>query len=144
MECAAYLVYMKKMIYLLLMMVLLFSCKKKSAIQEDLVILAMTTGQWKMTSFTEGGVDRTADFASYRFKYYSNNTVDAIRNGSVEKTGAWNGSASTMSIYADFPNATQPLTLINGNWNISRNGWTFVEANQTLNGQQKTLRLDKE
>ena len=135
---------MKRLLFLSLALIGLLGCKKKEAIQEDLVILAMTTGQWKMTSFTEGGVDRTPDFASYRFKYNTNYTVDAIRNGSIEKTGTWNGSASTMSIFAEFPNATQPLIVINGTWSITRNGWTFVEANQNVNGIQQTLRLDKE
>lgn len=135
---------MKKYPVLLMMAICLFGCKKASDIQEDLVILAMTTGQWKMTSFTEGGVDRTVDFANYRFKYNTNNTVDAIRNGTIEKSGTWIGSASTMSISADFTNANQPLVSINGTWNITRNGWTFVEAGQLQNGIQKTLRLDKE
>jgi len=135
---------MKKIGTLLLLGIGLLGCKKGSEIQEDLVILAMTTGQWKMTSFSEGGVDRTPDYAAYRFKYYSNNTVDAIKNGSVERSGTWNGSASTMTIMAEFANAPQPIAAINGTWNITRNGWTFVEANQTQNGIQKTLRLDKE
>ena len=135
---------MKNLAAILFIACTLTDCKKKSAIQEDLVILAMTTGQWKVTSFVDGGVDRTTEFASYRFKYYSNNTVDAVSNGTVQKTGTWNGSASTMSISADFPNAVQPLVLINGNWNITRNSWTYVEAGQSQNGQQKTLRLDNE
>lgn len=135
---------MKKYPVLLLMGICLLGCKKKSEIQEDLVILAMTTGQWKMTLFTEGGTDRTAEFSTYRFKYNTNNTVDAIRNGTIEKSGTWNGSASTMSISAEFPNANQPLVSINGTWNITRNSWTYVEAGHIQNGQQKTLRLDKE
>ncbi len=143
MDLSAYLAAMKRLLLLLAVAIGISGCKK-SAIQEDLVILAMTNGQWKMTSFVEGGTDRTADFASYRFKYNTNNTVDAIRNGLIEKSGTWNGSASTMSIFAEFLNASQPLIVINGNWNITRNGWTFVEANQTVNGQLKTLRLDKD
>jgi hypothetical protein len=120
------------------------ACKKKSDVQEDLVILAMTTGQWKMTSFVEGGTDRTSDFSSYRFKYNNNNTVDAINNGVIEKSGTWNGSASTMSISANFPTAVAPLALINGTWDITRNNWTYVEATKTINGQVSSLRLDKE
>jgi hypothetical protein len=49
-----------------------------------------------------------------------------------------------MSIFAEFLNASQPLIVINGNWNITRNGWTFIEANQTVNGQLKILLLDKD
>jgi hypothetical protein len=142
-DLSVYLAAMKRLFLFLAIAIGISGCEK-SAVQEDLVILAMTNGQWKMTSFVEGGTDRTADFASYRFKYNTNNTVDAIRNGLIEKSGTWNGSASTMSIFAEFPNALQPLIVINGTWNITRNGWTFVEANQTVNGQLKTLRLDKD
>ncbi len=135
---------MKNAISLFLLTLCLLGCKKKTEILEDLVVQAMTTGQWKITSFQENGVDRTADFSPYRFKYNTDNTVNAIKNGAIEKTGTWNGNASTMSIVAEFPNATQPLLIINGTWNITRNGWSFVEANISQSGTLKTLRLDRE
>lgn len=135
---------MKNAISLFLLTLCLLGCKKKTEILEDLVVQAMTTGQWKITSFQENGMDRTADFSPYRFKYNTDNTVNAIKNGAIEKTGTWNGNASTMSIVAEFPNATQPLLIINGTWNITRNGWSFVEANISQSGTLKTLRLDRE
>lgn len=136
---------MKKLCFLILSSFLLLGCTKQvQEIQQDLVILAMTSGQWKMTSFSLNGTDRTSDFANYRFKYNSNYTVDAILNGSIDRSGTWNGSASTMTINANFPGATSPIDLINGNWNITRNEWTYVEATLSQNGNLKTLRLDKE
>lgn len=135
---------MKNAISFFLLTLCLLGCKKKAEILEDLVVQAMTTGQWKMTSFQENGMDRTADFSTYRFKYNTDKTVNAIKNGTIEKTGTWDGNASTMSISAEFPNATQPLSTINGTWNITRNGWSFVEANVTQSGTLKTLRLDRE
>ena len=136
---------MKKFLTLSLFCICLSSCKKQvQQIQEDLVIMAMTSGQWKMTSFFNNGTDLTTDFSTYRFKYNSNYTVDAIRSGVLEQSGTWNGSGSTMTISANFPSASNPIVRINGNWNITRNGWNYVEASQSLNGDQKTLRLDKE
>lgn len=136
---------MKKISCLILVPLLLLGCiKPVEEIQEDLVIMAMTNGQWKMTSFSMNGTDRTSDFASYRFKYNANYTVDAMLNGTLDRSGTWNGSASTMTIYANFPGATSPIDLINGTWNITRNGWTYVEATLSQNGNTKTLRLDKE
>lgn len=129
---------------LLIPVFLISSCKK--AIEntaEDLVLKAMTDGQWGITSFTQNGTNITADFASYRFKYYSNKTVDAINNGTVEKTGTWDGNASTMTTSANFTNAAHPLILINGNWHIDRNSWTYVEASQSNGTDTKTMRLDK-
>jgi hypothetical protein len=80
---------MKKAIVILLSFGCLFTgCKKAiQQTQEDLVLLAMTDGQWAITSFTQNGTNITADFVPYKFKYYSNKTVDAIKNGTVEKTG---------------------------------------------------------
>jgi len=122
----------------------LSGCKKTiEKIQEDLVIQAMTDGQWGVTSFTQNGIDITSDFASYKFKYYSNKTVDAIKNGTVEKTGTWDGNSGNMTTSANFPGASSPLNLINGSWHITNNSWTFVVATQTNGSEIKTMRLDK-
>jgi hypothetical protein len=104
----------------------------------------MTDGQWVITSFTENGTDITSSFTGYKFQYYSNKTVDAIKNGTVEKTGSWDGSASSMTTWANFPGATSPLDLINGTWHINNNSWTYVVASQTNGTDSKTMRLDKQ
>jgi hypothetical protein len=127
------------------MLVLLAGCKK--AIQqkeEDLVIQAMTDGQWAITSFKLNGNNITADFSPYKFKYYSNKTVDAINNGIVEKTGNWDGNATNMTTWASFANATYPLNLINGTWHIDNNSWTFVVATQVSGSETYNMRLDKQ
>ncbi|MEI9942758.1 MAG: hypothetical protein WDN26_00915 [Chitinophagaceae bacterium] len=136
---------MKKLtVTLLILCSFLASCKKAvEEVQEDLVIKAMTSGQWVVTSFTYNGNNITADFSAYKFQYYSNKTVDAIKNSSVEKTGTWDGNASAMTTQANFTGATTPLNLINGSWHIDNNGWTFVAATQTIGSETKTMRLDK-
>lgn len=136
---------MKKLASLILIITLLAGCKK--AIQnekEDLVILAMTDGQWKVTSFTQNGVPITGDFSAYKFKYYSNKTVDAIKNGTVEITGNWDGNSSNMTTWAGFTNPAYPINLINGTWHIDNSGWTYVVATQTNGAETKTMRLDKQ
>jgi hypothetical protein len=136
---------MKKLIPFIVLLFSFAGCKKTvENIQEDLVIKAMTDGQWVITSFTRNSLNITADFSTYKFKYYSNKTVDAIKSGSVEKTGNWDGNASTMSTWANFSSATYPLDLINGTWNITNNSWTFVVATQTNGSETKTMRLDKQ
>ena len=97
-------------------LIILFSGCKKAVenAQQDLVIMAMTDGQWGVTSFTQNGNNVTADFTSYKFKYYSNKTVDAIKNGTVEKTGNWDGDAA------------------------------YVEATQIVGSETRTMRLDKQ
>jgi hypothetical protein len=80
----------------------------------------------------------------YKFKYYSNKTVDAINNGTVERTGNWDGNADARTTWANFTGAPHPISLINGTWNITRNSWTYVEASQTLGADTKMMRLDKQ
>src|SRR6188474_1939276 len=103
---------MKRLIPLLFIMISLGSCKKTAEkIGEDLVIKAMTDGQWKVTKFTQNNTDITASFSGYKFQYYSNKTVDAILNGTTERTGSWDGNASAMTTYASFPGAPNPISL---------------------------------
>ena len=136
---------MKKAAVLFAIILLLGGCKKKiEEIQQDLVVKAMTDGQWVITSFTQNGSNITSTFSAYKFKYYSNKTVDAINNGTVEKTGTWDGNATNFTTWANFPNASFPLILINGTWHIDDNGWTFVVASQTAGTEQKVMRLDKQ
>lgn len=127
-----------------LLLVLLAGCGKTvEKIQEDMVIKAMVDGQWVVTTFIDNGTTVTASFMGYKFQYYSNKTVDAIKNGTLEKTGTWDGNASTMTTTANFSNVSNPLDLINGNWHIDNSGWTFVEATQTVGSNIKKMRLDK-
>jgi hypothetical protein len=136
---------MKKYLPILVFFFIASSCKKATEEAKlDLVVQAMTDGQWAITSFTQNGTNITADFAGYKFKYYSNKTVDAIKNGTLEKTGNWDGDASTMTTSASFTGAVHPLILINGSWHIDRNSWTYVEATQTVGAETKTMRLDKQ
>jgi hypothetical protein len=134
-----------KKLFILFFIVLAFSnCGKVvEQIGEDLVIKAMTDGQWKITKFTLNGTDITSNFSTYKFQYYKNKTVDAINNGVVERTGSWDGNASAMTTWANFPGAPNPIALINGTWNITKNSWTYVEATQN-GADSKTLRLDKQ
>lgn len=134
-----------KKLQALLVLLLLAGCSKQIQKQEEnLVVQAMTNGQWTVTSFIRGGTDVTADFTSYKFQFKTNFTVDAINNGSLEKTGTWSADANAQTITSAFANATNPLALLNGTWNITNTTWTSVQANQTVGGELRTLRLDKQ
>jgi len=135
----------QKIIPAIFFLVIISGCKKifENA-AEDAIIKAMTDGQWVITSFTRDGNNITSSFTGYKFQYYSNKTVDAIKNGTVEKTGTWDGNASNMTTWANFSNVNEPLSLINGSWHIDNNSWTFVEATQTNGSEIKTMRLEKQ
>ena len=136
---------MKKLYTLFLLVIVFGSCKKTTEkIGEDLVIKAMTEGQWTITKFTQNSTDITTSFSGYKFQYHSNKTVDAILNGTTERTGSWDGNATAMTTSANFPGAPSPISLINGTWNITKNSWTYVEATQINGAETKTMRLDKQ
>ena len=136
---------MKKLLPAVCLIFLLAGCKKIiEQAQENAIVKAMTDGQWVVTSFVDNSTDITANFSGYKFQYYSNKTVDAIKNGSVEMTGTWDGDAATMTTWANFSNASSPLSLINGSWQINDSGWTYVVATQATTGDTKTMRLDKQ
>lgn len=134
----------KSSIFILVSLFLLSGCKKTiENVGEDLVIQAMTNGQWVLTRFTQNGTDITSSFSAYKFQYHKNRTVDAIKNGMVERTGNWDANAADRTTWANFSGAPDPIGLINGTWKITNNSWTFVEGTQTNGTEIKTLRLDK-
>ena len=136
---------MKKLTLIILGAILLTSCKKLVEQKaQDAILKAMTDGQWVITNFTSNGTDLTSDFSSYKFQYFDNYTVNAIKNGTVDKTGTWQGDVNTMSISANFANAVNPLLLLNGTWHITDNGWTYVDATMTVGSEVRTLKLDKQ
>jgi hypothetical protein len=129
---------------LLLISIFSFSCQKAiEKAQEDLIIDDITTGQWRVMSFINGSADVTGDFNNYAFQFKTNNTVDAIKNGNIEKNGAWKINKDTRTIASFFANATHPLILLNGTWNITDTGDNYVIANQTINGVFSNMRLER-
>jgi hypothetical protein len=126
-------------------LLLFCGCKKTvEKIAENAILNAMTDGQWIVTSFKQNGTDITNSFSAYKFQYYRDKTVDAIKNGIVEEKGNWDGDALAKTTWANFPDAIAPIDLLNGTWQINDNGWTYVIATQTTGTEIKNLRLDKQ
>lgn len=137
---------MKNTLLIIFLTCTLLGCKKSvtETIQENIVVKAMTDGQWKVTRFMKGPADVTVQFSPYLFQFRSDKTVEAINNTNIESRGTWNADATARTITSAFgSNAAQTLTLLNGTWLITNNSWTFVEATQTVNNEVRTLRLDK-
>jgi len=134
-----------KQLLIIISLACLTGCKKVIEKKAETAIMnAMTDGQWVITTFISNGTNITTDFSAYRFQYFTNYTVNAIKSGTVENTGNWEGDVNTMSIFANFPNATNPLLLLNGTWHVTDNSWTYVKATMTIGNETRTLRLDKQ
>lgn len=138
---------MKPVFLLLIVSFCFLSCKQTiENVGEDYIVKIMVTGQWRVTKYIKGGVDITNDFSLYSFQFKENRTVDAIKAGSLEKTGTWEGDASNFSaptIYSNFDSPGYPLSLLNGTFFITNTGQTFVEAKINVGGEERSLRLDK-
>lgn len=135
---------MTKAFTCILLIGLLSGCKKTvEKIKEDKIVSAMTDGQWVVTSFIHNSNDVTTEFSAYTFQYFSNRTVDAIKNGTVEISGNWDGNVSAMTTWANFSNANAPIPLLNGLWHIDNNNWTFAVLSQSNGMESKHMRLDK-
>jgi hypothetical protein len=129
----------------LIFLLLTTACKKTvEKVQEDALVKIITNGQWVVTKFTSGTTDVTSNYGGYRFQFKSDKTVDAIKNGAVEKTGTWDGNAYNKTIISSFTNASSPLMLLNGTWHVTDSGLSYVVSTQESNGETKTLRLDKQ
>lgn len=128
------------------LVLLLAACSTKTVEeqQKDLLVQLITNGQWAVTNYTKGTTDVTADFSGYRFQFKDDSTVDAIKNSAVEKTGSWVGNATSRTIQSQFTNAAVALMLLNGTWYVNDSGLTYVVASQTVNGEARNLRLDKQ
>ena len=138
-----------KILYMIMILTAFTGCSVKDKVIEqqqiNLIMQAMTTGQWKVSNFMKGSVDQTADFNIYKFQFKDNYTVDAINNGTVERTGNWSaaGDINSQTITASFGTTSNPLELINGTWNIVTTTWTSVHATQTVNGEPRVLKMEK-
>ena len=137
---------MKFILPAFLAMLLFSGCSTKTVEEQqtDLLVQLIVNGQWSVTNFMRGTNDVTADFTGYKFQFKDDKTVDAIKNGSVEATGSWVGNATSRTIVSQFTNAAATLMLLNGTWNVTDSGLTYVKSTQTVNGEERKLRLDKQ
>ncbi len=121
-------------------------CSCKKAIEqkkEDLVLDAMTNGQWYVYSFQEAGVNLTPDFAPYSFQFYRDGRVDALTPAGIENQGNWEANVSSLTIESAFPDATDPIRKLNAVWKLVDNSWTYVKAETTVDGLKRQLHLKK-
>jgi hypothetical protein len=143
-----HLISMKQTLLILTTLLLFTGCKKliqktQEQIAEDLIVKAMTDGQWQVIGYNDGA-EFMSEFTDYRFQFKSNRTVDAVKNAAVESTGSWQGDGYKQEITADYPSTSNTtLQRLDGVWKIVASTWTSVKATQTINGKLTTLELKK-
>jgi hypothetical protein len=119
------------------------SCKK--AIEkkvEDMVMDAITSGEWIVEQYKEGDANISNLFLNYYFKFNSNGTITGTINGSASD-GTWEPNTTDFTIFTDFPTATDPVKKLNGLWKIKDSDWDYVKAEMPTANGTKLLILRK-
>jgi len=119
------------------------SCKKaveKKA--QDMIMDAITNGEWIVEQYFEGGNNISNQFLDYSFRFYSDGTVTGTKN-STATNGTWVTNATEYTIYSNFPEATDPLKKLNGLWKIKDSYWDFVKAEMATSNGTNVLMLRK-
>lgn len=139
-----------KQLFILSFSLLLFTgCKKiikqtREQIAETMIVKAITDGRWTVSVYKNDTEDFKAEFDGYEFQFKTDRFVDAIKNSVKESTGTWNEDRVNIAIIADYPTtATTTLQRLDGNWKLKDSNWTWVKAQQTINGKLVTLELTK-
>jgi hypothetical protein len=124
---------------------LLFNLSCKKALEkkaENMIMDAITNGEWIVEQYIEGGNNISSQFLNYSFKFNSNGTVTGTIN-STSTNGTWAANATDYTITADFPSAGDPLKKLNGLWKIKDSYWDYVKAEMTTPSGTNVLTLRK-
>ena len=136
---------MKNILRALLFYICISSISCKKAIenkQRDILIDAITNGEWQVHRFLEDSVDVTVQFYGYRFQFHEQGTVQARFFGLAED-GTWVGDVNNYTITSQFPSAVDPLKKLNGIWKLTDSYWDFVEAEMKTATGKNILHLIK-
>ena len=120
------------------------SCKKAiENKQREILIDAITNGDWQIHQFIEGSMDITTQFYGYSFKFEEQGTVHAKYIGSIVANGTWVGDVNNYTINSNFPSVSDPLIKLNGTWKLTDTYWDYVEAEMTTSTGKNILHLIK-
>jgi hypothetical protein len=134
---------MKKLLWLIITICLVTACKKViEDKKKDLILDAMTNGQWFVYSFLDGNTDITTSFSPYTFQFYRDGTVSGFTAVSENK-GIWVGDPNALTIQSDFPEATEPVNKLNALWKLTNYTYDYVKAEAKIAGVTRKLYLKK-
>ena len=86
------------------------------------------SGTWKVTLFSENGIDGTANYDGYVFTFNDGGTVSVVKSG-VTKTGTWSVSSSSGIFNIDLGakvDTSKPLGQLTYSWKIHSNTETVI------------------
>ena len=129
---------------ILVVFINLISCKKAiEKKQLDILIDAITNGEWQVHQYLESSVDITSQFSGYGFKFEKHGTVQAKQAGSSVADGTWVGDIDNYTINSQFVTAPDTIKKLNGTWKLTDTYWDYVEAEMTTSTGKNFLHLIK-
>ncbi|TFV95795.1 hypothetical protein E4S40_06115 [Algoriphagus kandeliae] len=97
----------------------LFSCtgEESPSRTEENLFQTLTSGQWGISYFEDGGSDRASDFEGINFNFLSNGQVEAFRGTQLLDLGIWSTSIENRRAEIELSFPSNPLfENLNGNW----------------------------
>ena len=119
---------------------LLQGCEKlMEQAKQDALVDAMMSKTWYVAQYTEVNTVVTSEFSGYDFNFKSDHSVIA-KKGTVSVTGDWGADINTKMLSASF-NSGNPLSKLNGTWNVYYQDALGPKMNQVVNSKELKLFL---
>ena len=105
----------------IILMIAFSSCKKddnSASAQATALNAAVVQGKWKVTFFTDNGIDETIHFIGYEFQFNSNGTVTATKGG-ITVSGSWISGTDDSAVKLILNFSTPDVFLdLNDDWHV--------------------------
>lgn len=125
---------MKPSFYSILLIGVLFiitSCNRSESLNSTIISSTReiaTSGNWKVSLFSEQGNNETTDFTGYTFTFNPNGSLSVVNSG-VTTNGTWNTSAGSNS--AKFNIDLGPKTAANKPLGELTDDWKILSSTNT-------------
>jgi hypothetical protein len=107
--------------------------------------LVISSGNWRVTLFTDSGNDETADFNGYVFTFHESGTISAVK-GTSSKSGSWSTNSSSHKFNIDLGpklDTNKPLGELTDDWLILSTSNTMIELRDDNVSSQEFLTFTK-
>jgi hypothetical protein len=135
---------MKKIITFFFVVILASSCER-NATDGTAVSQAVTSGNWRVSHFSERGNDETSDFNGYSFLFNNDGSVSVTKNG-ITTSGTWSVGNSSRKFNIDLGpkiDANKPLGELTDDWQILSNSATEIRLTDDNSSSSEFLTFTK-
>jgi hypothetical protein len=138
--------YSKLFAGLFLFSLLFASCSTNNsgAVLSD-VSPVLSGNSWRVSHFSERGIDETSDFSGYSFVFESGGKLTATK-GSTTKEGTWSEDKSSHKLIIDLgakSDSNKPLGELTDDWFIKSNSSTKISLADDNSASNEILEFTK-